>query len=184
MPLSIDTFRSRLAKEAIQAGAGLINDISAGDEDPAMFITAALLKVPIILMHKQGKPATMQNNPQYKDVVGEVFDYLTQRLILARQSGVKDVIIDPGFGFGKTSEHNFSLMKNLDVFQHIDAPLMVGVSRKGMIWRTLGISSEEALNGSTVLHTCALMNGAKLLRVHDVQAAVEACRLVAAIREA
>lgn len=182
IPLSIDTFRSKLAKEAIEAGAGLINDISAGDDDPAMFITVASLKVPLILMHKQGKPATMQDNPVYKDVVSEVFDYLTQKIFLARRSGIKDVIIDPGFGFGKNSEHNFDLMHQLEIFQHIDAPLMVGISRKGMIWRTLGINAEEALNGSTVLHTVSLMKGAKLLRVHDVKEAVEACRLVAAMQ--
>ena len=183
-PLSIDTFRSKLAKEAIEAGAGIINDISAGDEDPAMFSTVAALKVPLILMHKQGKPATMQDNPQYKDVVGEVFDYLSQKVVLARRSGIKDIIIDPGFGFGKASEHNFKLLNSLEVFAHIDAPLMVGISRKGMIWRTLGISVAEALNGSTVLHAASLMNGAKLLRVHDVKEAVEACRLITAMQEA
>lgn len=180
IPLSVDTFRSNLAREAIAAGAGIINDISAGDEDPAMLSTIVSLQVPLILMHKKGKPATMQVNPEYKDVVGEVYDYLAAKIALCRNMGIKDIIIDPGFGFGKTNEHNFRLLDQLDLFKNLDAPLLAGISRKGMVWKTLGLSTAEALNGSTVLHTVALLKGAKILRVHDVKEAVEAVRLLAA----
>ncbi len=182
IPLSVDTFRSNLAREAIAAGAGIINDISAGDDDPAMLSMIASLQVPLILMHKKGKPATMQVNPEYKDVAGEVYDYLAAKIALCRGLGIKDLIIDPGFGFGKTNEHNFALLHKLDLFKQLNIPLLAGISRKGMVWKTLGLSSSEALNGSTVLHTVALLKGAKILRVHDVKEAVEAVRLLAAFR--
>lgn len=184
IPLSVDTFRSKLAKEAIEAGAGIINDISAGDADPLMLYTAAQLQVPLILMHKQGNPSTMQDNPVYQDVVGEVFDYLIAKANLARRSGVKDIILDVGFGFGKTAEHNFSLMKHLDVYKDLSEPLLVGISRKGMIWRTLGINASEALNGTTALHMAALFAGANILRAHDVKEAVECVRLYQAFKDA
>ncbi|MHB1277269.1 MAG: dihydropteroate synthase [Bacteroidia bacterium] len=183
VPLSVDTFRSKLAREAIQAGAGMINDISAGDEDPAMLSVIASLRVPLVIMHKKGQPATMQVNPEYKDVVGEVYDYLANKIAVCRNLGIKDIIIDPGFGFGKTNDHNFRLLDQLELFKLLDAPLLAGISRKGMVWKTLGLSSSEALNGSTVLHTVALLKGAKILRVHDVKEAVEAVRLLAALNK-
>lgn len=183
IPLSVDTFRSKLAREAVEAGAGLVNDISAGDEDPAMLSTIASLQVPLIIMHKKGKPATMQLNPEYQDVVGEVYDYLLAKVALCRNMGIKDLIIDPGFGFGKTNEHNFALLNKFDLFKQLNIPVLAGISRKGIVWKTLGLSSSEALNGSTVLHTVALLKGAKILRVHDVKEAVEAIRLTTALRK-
>ncbi|MBI1222575.1 MAG: dihydropteroate synthase [Bacteroidetes bacterium] len=184
IPLSVDTFRSELAKETIAAGAGIINDISAGDADPAMLFTVAQMGVPIILMHKKGMPANMQNNPQYQDVVGEVFDYLIKKKGEARSLGIRDVILDVGFGFGKSATHNFSLMKHLSVYRELNEPLLVGVSRKGMVWRNLGIHAREALNGTTALHMQALLNGANILRVHDVKEALECIRLYKFIEEA
>jgi len=180
--LSIDTWRSGVAKAAVEAGASMVNDISAGMLDPAMFATVARLAVPYALMHMQGTPATMQQDPQYTDVVAEVVYFLSERLRAAHQAGIPDVVVDPGFGFGKTTAHNFALLGHLDRFQALGAPVLVGLSRKRMINETLGIGPADALNGTTVLNTIALEKGAAILRVHDVKEAVQACRLIEALR--
>jgi dihydropteroate synthase len=175
--ISVDTWRADVAKAAINEGADVINDISGGTMDVNMFETIAQLKVPYILMHIQGTPQTMQQNPSYKDVLNEVIDFLAERIQKLRLMGVADIIVDPGFGFGKTLEHNYTLLKHLEQFKILDCPILVGISRKSMITKTLNISAEEALNGTTVLNTIALMKGAKILRVHDVKQAVEAVKL-------
>lgn len=175
--ISVDTFYSRVAEAAIHAGAAIINDVSAGEADEDMLSTAGRLKVPYICMHMKGTPATMQQNPQYNNVVTEVLDYFIQKLAACRQAGIKDVIIDPGFGFGKTIAHNFQLLKNLSAFRMLELPILAGLSRKGTIYKTLGVTAAEALNGTTALNTIALMNGASILRVHDVKEAVEAVAL-------
>lgn len=176
--ISVDTFYSSVAREAVAAGASIVNDVSAGTLDPDMFAAVASLEVPYVLMHMKGDPQTMQQNPHYDNVVLDVFDYLNFKVAELQQLGIKDIIIDPGFGFGKNQTHNFELMNGLEFFQQINKTLLVGISRKGMVHRTLGITAAEALNGSTVLHTISLMKGAHLLRVHDVKEAVEAIRLV------
>lgn len=178
VPISVDTFRSRVARESISAGATLINDISAGDDDQAMMQLVAEHQLPYIIMHKKGTPANMQENPTYENVTSEVYAYLENKIRQCKSLGIEDIIIDPGFGFGKTSVHNFQLLHELNRFTALNTPLLVGVSRKGMIWKTLGISPAEALNGTTVLHTIALMKGANLLRVHDVKEAVEVVKLI------
>lgn len=175
--ISVDTWRSEIAKAAVNEGADIINDISGGTMDANMFETIAQFKVPYILMHIQGTPQTMQQNPTYNDVVNEVIDFLAERIQKLRLLGVADIIVDPGFGFGKTPEHNFTLLKNLEQFAILDCPILVGVSRKSMITKTLNIIANDALNGTTVLNTIALMKGAKILRVHDVKEAVEAVKL-------
>lgn len=175
--ISIDTYYSACAKEAVAAGASVINDISAGEMDRDMFNTVSALHVPYILMHMKGKPQTMQKNPVYEDVIKEVLDFFIQKTSELKTAGIKDVIIDPGFGFGKTIAHNFELLKNLSVFSMLGKPILIGVSRKSTIWKTLGISQDEALNGTTVLNTIGLMNGANMLRVHDVKEAREAITL-------
>jgi dihydropteroate synthase len=180
--LSIDTFRSRVAREAVRAGAGMVNDVDAGRSDPAMLATVAELHVPYVAMHRQGTPATMQVDPQYADVAAEVTLFLSQRLAAAHAAGIPDVIIDPGFGFGKTTEHNFSLLHELPRLKALGVPVLVGLSRKRMINVTLGIKADAALNGTSVLNTIALLQGAHILRVHDVREAVEAVRLVSAFR--
>jgi dihydropteroate synthase len=176
--ISVDTYYSKVAREAVAAGAGIINDISAGTIDADMFSMAASLKVPYVLMHMQGTPQTMQQSPQYDNVTREVLDFLIAKTELLKKAGVNDVIIDPGFGFGKTIAHNFELLSNLSVFKIISHPLLLGISRKSTISKTLGITAEEALNGTTVLNTIGLMNGADIIRVHDVKEAKEAIRLV------
>lgn len=176
--ISIDTFRAKVALEAVNAGASIVNDISAGDDDPDMITTIAALGVPYIAMHKQGNSKTMQLNPKYNDVTTDVLDYFIKKIQLLRQAGIKDVIIDPGFGFGKNREHNYSLLKNLDAFKMLDCPILAGMSRKRMINEVLNISSIDALNGTTVVNTIALLNGANILRVHDVKEAVEAVKIV------
>jgi dihydropteroate synthase len=176
--LSIDTFRAKVAKNAIDAGASIVNDISAGDDDPEMIATVGSLGVPYIAMHKQGTPKTMQQNPNYSNVTTEVLDYFIKKIPLYRAAGINDVIIDPGFGFGKNLEHNYSLLKNLAAFKMLDYPILVGVSRKRMINEVLNISAKDALNGTTVINTIALMNGANILRVHDVKEAAEAVKLL------
>lgn len=181
-PLSVDTFRARVAREAVMAGANIVNDIAAGNEDSAMLQTVAELKVPYIAMHMPGTAHTTHANPQYNDVASDVFHYLAEKIHACREAGITDVIIDPGFGFGKTAAHNFELLQKLHVLTHLDAPLLIGISRKGMVWKTLGIASTEALNGSTVLHTLALVQGAGILRVHDTKEAMECIRLVEAYR--
>jgi dihydropteroate synthase len=180
--LSIDTYQSGVAKAAVEAGAGLVNDVSGGLWDAAMIPTVAALRVPYIAMHAKEKPVTMQQAPQYADVVTKVFDHLRTVLQRCNEDGIFDVILDPGFGFAKNSAHNFTLLQNLESLRALGRPLLAGISRKGMVYRTLGVEPEDALNGSTVLHTIALMKGASILRVHDVREAVEAVKLVLALR--
>lgn len=177
--VSIDTFRAEVAKQAINSGACLINDISGGEFDELMFATVRELQAPYILMHIQGTPQTMQLNPTYKDVVGEVILKLSQKVEKLRYLGINDLIIDPGFGFGKTVEHNYELLKNLREFQFLNTPVLVGISRKSMINKVLNTKPENALNGTTVVNTLALLNGASILRVHDVKEAIEAVKIVA-----
>jgi dihydropteroate synthase len=179
--LSIDTFRAKVAKEAVQAGAGVINDVSAGRFDAEMYATVAQLQVPYILMHMQGTPANMQHNPQYDNIVLEVLDYLVTEVAKLRALGLNDIILDPGFGFGKTVEHNFQLLQGLDALKITGLPVLAGLSRKSMICRTLNIKPSDALNGTTALNTIALMQGAKILRVHDVKEAVECVKLVGSL---
>lgn len=181
--LSVDTYRSNVAKECLKAGAHWINDISAGDADPEMLGVIAAGSCPYILMHKQGTPATMQLNPQYDNVVTEVFDYLKNKVEQCRSLGIHQVIIDPGFGFGKNVNHNFTLFRHLGIFQEIGVPVLTGISRKGMIWKTLGITPGEALIGTTALHMAALLAGTQLIRVHDATAAVQVRSLFLAIRD-
>ncbi len=175
--ISVDTFRAEVARKAVEAGVDIVNDIAGGDMDPEMFSAVAELHVPYILMHMQGTPRDMQRAPAYSDVVMEVFRSLGERVETLHEMGVADVILDPGFGFGKTLQQNYQLMARLGEFRLLDCPLLVGVSRKSMIYRLLGCTPEQALNGTTVLHTMALMNGANILRVHDVREAVEAVKI-------
>lgn len=182
--ISIDTIRGQVAREAIAAGAAIINDISAGAFDEDMYPTAAELQVPYLLMHMQGSPKTMQQRPDYEDVVREVLDFFIAETGKLRALGVKDILLDPGFGFGKTVEHNYQLLKQLHVFKILDLPLVAGLSRKSMINKVLGIKPEQALNGTTALNMVALQQGAKLLRVHDVRPAVETIRLWQQLEEA
>ena len=176
--ISVDTFRAEIAKAAINEGAHIINDISGGELDPQMFKTVADLNVPYILMHMKGSPQTMKDLTHYEDILKEVLNYLSVRIQRLNDSGLKDVIIDPGFGFAKTIEQNFELLNQLELFKITGLPVLAGLSRKSMIWKTLDIKSEHALNGTTVLNTIALTKGANILRVHDVREAVEAVRLV------
>jgi dihydropteroate synthase len=175
--VSVDTYHSIIAANAVAAGASVINDISGGVFDDAMLSTVGRLHVPYICVHIKGTPLTMQQQPAYENVTREVLDFFIERIEACRRAGITDVILDPGFGFGKTSRHNFDLLKNLSVFKLLEKPLLIGVSRKSTISKTLGVTAEEALNGTTVLHTVALMNGANMLRVHDVREAKEAVRL-------
>lgn len=177
--ISVDTYRSEIAERAIlEYGAAMINDIAGGEADRLMFQTVARLQVPYIMMHMQGKPDTMQENPFYEDVTAEIIRWFGERIVKLHSMGVNDIIIDPGFGFGKNIRHNFELLKHLGDFSITGLPLLAGVSRKSMIWKTLGITPEEALNGTTVLNTVALLAGADILRVHDVKEAVQAVKLV------
>jgi dihydropteroate synthase len=178
--ISIDTYYSRVAKEAVAAGACIVNDISAGNMDKNMIATVASLGVPYILMHMQGTPQTMQQSPHYDNVTREVLDFFIAKIDLVKKAGVIDIIIDPGFGFGKTIHHNFELLRRLSIFKIIDRPLLLGISRKSTVYKTLGVNANEALNGTTVLNTIGLMNGANILRVHDVKEAKEAINLVEA----
>ncbi|WP_298515885.1 dihydropteroate synthase [uncultured Kordia sp.] len=176
--LSIDTFRSEVAKAAINIGAAIVNDISAGNLDAAMMETVGKLGVPYIMMHMQGTPKTMQQNPSYEHVVKDILHELSEKVAMARSHKIKDLIVDPGFGFGKTIAHNYTILKELRLFEMLDCPVLAGVSRKSMIYKVLEISPQEALNGTSVLHTIALQNGASILRVHDVKEAVECVKLV------
>lgn len=180
--LSIDTFRSKVASETIKAGAHLINDIGGGTLDEAMFETVAALKVPYILMHMRGTPQTMQYYTEYDHLATDVLRDLAAKLQTLRALGVADVVIDPGFGFAKTQEQNFELLQHVEILHELDCPLLIGISRKGMIWKTLNTTPLDALNGTTVLNTIALMKGAHILRVHDVKEAVEAVALVQQMR--
>lgn len=175
--LSIDTFRAAVARAAVEAGAGMVNDISAGKLDPDLYATVAELQVPYVLMHMQNTPATMQINPEYEDVVLEVTDFFIREIGVLRSLGVKDIILDPGFGFGKLPEHNFRLLQVLDSFAFLELPLLAGLSRKSMVYKTLGLTPAEALNGTTALNMVALQRGARLLRVHDVKEARETIAL-------
>jgi dihydropteroate synthase len=175
--LSIDTFHSSVARRSILAGAKIINDISAGEMDENMIPVAAELNAPYFLMHKKGSSKTMQENPEYSNVVEEVFHYLLNKVKECKEAGITDIVIDPGFGFGKTQEHNFSLLKDLKVLELINCPILTGLSRKSMIYKCLNSSPKEALNGTTALNMLALNNGAKILRVHDVKEAQECITL-------
>ena len=179
--ISVDTFRSEIAKEAIAIGAALINDISAGNFDNKMMETVGKLGVPYIMMHIQGTPKTMQNKPMYDDVVKDLLLYFSSKIAEAKSHKINDLIIDPGFGFGKTIAHNYTILKQLQLFKMLDFPLLAGVSRKSMIYKVLETSAQEALNGTSVLHTIALQNGASILRAHDVKEAMECVKLVGMI---
>ena len=176
--ISVDTYRSQVALAAANEGADVINDISGGTFDANMLATVGKLKLPYVLMHTQGTPQTMQQNPQYKNVVTDVFDFFTQQIKAAQQSGIEQLILDVGFGFGKTLEHNYELLAGLEKFEALGFPLLVGVSRKSMINKVIGTKPENALNGTTVVNTLALLNGANILRVHDVKEAIQAIQLV------
>jgi dihydropteroate synthase len=175
--LSIDTYHAKVAKETVVAGIDIVNDISAGDMDADMLSTVASLKVPFIAMHMQGTPDTMQQNPTYENITREVVDYFIQKTAACKVAGIVGLILDPGFGFGKTIAHNFQLLKNMETLQIFHAPILAGLSRKSTVWKTLHITPEEALNGTTVLNTIALTKGASILRVHDVKEAVETIKL-------
>lgn len=176
--ISIDSWRASVAESAVQAGANIVNDISAGRFDPEMYQTVARLGTPYILMHMAGTPRTMQQQPEYEDVVREVLDFFIGEVGKLRALGVKDILLDPGFGFGKTVAHNYQLLKNLHVFGRVlDLPVLAGISRKSMICKPLKIKPEHALNGTTALHIVALQQGAKILRAHDVREAIEVVKL-------
>ncbi|MCL9805723.1 dihydropteroate synthase [Flavobacterium amniphilum] len=176
--LSIDTFYAKVAEETILNGAALINDVSAGNLDGDMLPMVAKLQVPYIMMHMRGTPQTMQKLTQYDDLVKEVLFYFSEKITQARSLGIYDIIVDPGFGFAKTLDQNYELLSRLDLFQMLELPVLVGVSRKSMIYKVLETASEHALNGTTVLNTLALTKGANILRVHDVKEAVECVRLI------
>jgi dihydropteroate synthase len=176
--ISIDSFYSSVVKEAVAAGASIVNDVSAGTIDNELIHTVAGLNVPYVLMHMKGSPQTMQDNPVYENVVLDVFDFLNKKIKELHQAGINDIIVDPGFGFGKTIAHNFDLLNGLDFFQQLSEPILIGLSRKGTVYKTLGITAEEALNGTTVLNTISLLKGASVLRVHDVKEAKQVIRLV------
>lgn len=182
--ISIDTYYGKVARLAVEAGASLVNDISAGSLDSTMIHAVASLKVPYVLMHMQGTPADMQREPKYENVTRDVFDFFIQKTKWLQETGITDIIIDPGFGFGKTIEHNFSLLHDLSVFNMLERPVLLGISRKSTIYKTLGITAEGALNGTTVLNTIGLMNGAGILRVHDVKEAKETITLFQACMQA
>lgn len=175
--ISIDTFRSQVAKACIENGAAIINDISAGNLDDKMLEVIAQYNVPYIMMHMRGTPETMQSMTEYEDIVKEVLLYFSEKIRKARSLGINDLIVDPGFGFAKTIVQNYEVMQKLELFHHLELPLLIGISRKSMIHKTLEITADEALNGTTVLNTIALSKGAQILRVHDVQEAVECVKL-------
>lgn len=176
--ISIDTFRAEVAQQAIAAGAAMINDVSGGEDDPKMFETVINLKVPYILMHKQGDYKTMHHNPTYQNVVTDIMNYFIPKVEYLKQNGVADLILDLGFGFGKNLEHNYELLSKMDRFKIFELPILVGVSRKKMIQNVIEADAQHALNGTTVVNTIALMKGAKILRVHDVKEAVEAVKIM------
>ena len=175
--ISVDTFRSGVARAAIESGAAIVNDISAGSLDGNMMETVAALQVPYIMMHMRGNPSTMQTLTDYEDIVKEMVLYFAEKTTTARSFGINDILIDPGFGFAKTLEQNYQVLRRLEDFSILELPLLVGVSRKSMVYKPLGTSAAEALNGTTALHMVALSKGAKILRVHDVKEAVEAVKL-------
>lgn len=175
--ISIDTFRSAVANHAVRAGAAIVNDVSAGDDDEEMIRMVSRLQVPYIAMHKKGLPKTMQDQPHYEDVLHEVKLYLENKLRLYRDAGIEDIVLDPGFGFGKTLDNNYHLLKHLDVFHTLNCPILVGVSRKSMVWKLLATEPSKALNGSTAIHMLALAKGAHFLRVHDIKEAVDCVKI-------
>jgi dihydropteroate synthase len=185
IPVSVDTFRARVAEAVVnEFGVCMINDISGGTMDANMFETIARLQVPYILMHIQGTPETMQQSPVYDNLMVDVCQYFSEKVAALRQLGVNDILLDPGFGFGKTVEHNYELLRRLNEFELFGLPLLVGVSRKSMIYKSLGITPDEALNGTSVLNTLALMGGASILRVHDVRQAKECVALFESCKNA
>ena len=175
--ISVDTFRSEVARQALDNGAAMINDISAGLLDDAMMDVVSKYQVPYVMMHMKGTPQTMRSLNQYDDLITEIIHYFSERIRRANELGINDLIIDPGFGFAKNIDQNFELLKRLSHFEHLELPLLIGVSRKSMVHKTLGIKPEEALNGTTALNMLALDRGASILRVHDVKEAVECCKL-------
>ncbi|HSN07760.1 MAG TPA: dihydropteroate synthase [Hanamia sp.] len=175
--ISIDTYHSKVAEESVNTGASIINDISGGEMDKSMIETVAKLNVPYICMHMKGVPETMQQQAYYNNITKEILDFFIGKIDECKQAGIKDIIIDPGFGFGKNTSQNLRLLKELETFKMLDKPIMAGVSRKKTIYKTLNISAEDSLNGTTVLNTIALLNGASILRVHDVKEAKEAINL-------
>ncbi len=182
--ISVDTFRAEIAFEAVtEAGADIINDISAGEADREMFGTMIKLNVPCILMHMKGTPGRMEENPVYDDVIADILKWFGEKIYRLRSSGVKDIIIDPGFGFGKTPDNNYEILKRLGELSVAGLPVMAGISRKSMIWRTLGLTPDQSLNGTSVLNTIALMNGADIIRVHDVREAVQAVKLFMTLKK-
>ena len=181
--ISIDTYHAKVAESAVAAGASIVNDISGGNFDKGMWETVAALHVPYICMHVKGDPLTMHKAPAYERLTEEVIDYFVERIFKCTQAGVTDVIIDPGFGFSKNISHNFELLGRLSAFKIFERPLLVGLSRKSTIYKTLGITPDQALNGTTVMNTISLLNGANILRVHDVKEAVEAIKLVSTYHE-
>lgn len=180
--ISIDTFRSRVAEEAISCGAAIINDISAGVLDAKMLGIVSKHQVPYVMMHMRGTPKTMQQHTEYNNLTQDVFDYFSERIAEARSHKINDLIIDPGFGFAKTQQQNYRLFDDLEYFKTFDLPLLVGISRKSMIYKLLGTNPQEALNGTTALHAIALLKGAAILRVHDVKEAEECIKLVRALK--
>lgn len=181
--ISIDTFRSEIARKAIEAGASIINDISGGDLDKKMYQVAGELKVPYIIMHMKGVPSNMQNDTEYDNVIFDIIKNLSYKIDLAKKAGVLDIIIDPGFGFGKSLKDNFKILKNLSSFKQLNQPIMVGLSRKSMIYKLLESSANDALNGTTCLNSISLNNGANIIRVHDVKEAKEAVKLIEFMNE-
>ncbi len=179
--ISIDTFRSQVAQICIENGASIINDISAGNLDDKMFETVAKLQIPYIMMHMKGDPQTMQSLALYDNIVKEILFYFSEKINKARSLGINDLIVDPGFGFAKTIAHNYEVLQKLELFHMLDLPILAGISRKSMVYKTIDSSAQEALNGTTVLNTIALTKGAKILRVHDVKEAVECVKLFTAV---
>lgn len=176
--ISVDTYHAAVARQAVEAGACIVNDISGATMDADMLTTVGRLHVPYICMHIQGTPETMQQDPHYEDVTREVLDFFIRQTEQCKLHNIHDVIIDPGFGFGKTHQHNFQLLKNLSVFRMLEKPILAGISRKATIYKTLGITAADSLNGTTVLNTIALLNGANILRVHEVKEAMQAIELI------
>ncbi len=176
--ISVDTFRSNVAMAAADEGAVMINDISGGQLDPKMLSTVGKLKLPYVMMHMRGTPQNMQSLTDYDHLIKDILFYFSERIQLAKEAGINDIIVDPGFGFSKTREQNFELLNHLELFKSLDCPILAGISRKSMIYKTLDITPEEALNGTTALHSIALLKGASILRVHDIRESVECIELV------
>ncbi len=181
--LSIDTFRSQVARRCLESGASMINDISAGNMDRQMMQTISDFKVPYVMMHMRGTPQTMSKHTTYKNLIEEVLFYMSEKVALAKSFGINDIILDPGFGFAKTALQNFSLLQHLNLFRTFGLPILVGLSRKSMIYKTLGTNAAQALNGTTALHAVALTKGANILRVHDVKEAVECIELMEVLKQ-